>query len=241
MLGYLWDDRVQNIWGSKLSELVVGTREDTFFGYHWFYCVSKIVVLYNCCLTSLWYRIPSVGTPSFYLSQHLKRRLSQSISRHWPWQVYSRCRCDCVGCHWFYLAPSPLPCSFGCSVLFPPLFCVFRLFLGTCSRAMFFRCSGHRVTSFYQELHFLGIFLRILPVHLQRQTCKLHLPKHVPESFNNVRYMYGGVSWKMYITSSRFKGFLDFQRGCICSCCDKGKEGLLGTVYPLQTCTPEVF
>ena len=88
---------------------------------------------------------------------------------------------------------------------------------------------------------FWVFFLRILPVHLQRQTCKLHLPKHVPESFNNVRYMYGGVSWKMYITSSRFKGFLDFQRGCICSCCDKGKEGLLGMVYPLQTCTPEVF
>lgn len=67
-----------------------------------------------------WYRIPPAGVPSFCFSQDLKHQhdVSQSISRHWPWQVNFRCRC--VGCHWFYFSPSPLTMLF-------PLFCALSI------------------------------------------------------------------------------------------------------------------
>ena len=82
-VGYLWDDRLQNIWGPKLFGLVAGTMEDTLLGHHWFYFVCEIFVLYYWCLLFILISDPPVGTPSFYLAQYLKHHVLQSILRHW--------------------------------------------------------------------------------------------------------------------------------------------------------------
>ena len=74
-VGYLWDDRLQNIWGPKLFGLVAGTMEDTFLGYHWFYFVCEIFVLYYWCLLFILISDPPVGTPSFYLAQYTAYRI----------------------------------------------------------------------------------------------------------------------------------------------------------------------
>ena len=106
-VGYLWDDRLRNIptfedpnflgWlPGPWKTLSLDTIDFILFQ-------SQLFFTTGACLSS-WYPIPPVGTPSLYVSQHLKHQhhVSQSIRD----TGLDKCILDadvcCVGCHWFY-------------------------------------------------------------------------------------------------------------------------------------------